>query len=253
MSMLSTAYNSLLYVPILNVLVFLYHIFFDNFGVAIIVLTAILRVIMFPLSKPSMEAAKKQQELKPQIDALKKKYKNKQVLAQKQMALFKEHGINPAAGCLPQIVPIIIIFALYRVFINLLSGNGVMISEVNHLLYNWDYLKFADNAVLNTSFFYLNLAKPDPIYLLPLLAAGTQFLMSKYMTKGTGIMKKTTEDTPDKKDDIMYNMQGQMTYIMPVMTLVIGINLPSGLVLYWFISTLFGLGQYVLINRSKKA
>lgn len=213
-------------------------------GFAIIAITILIRIVTYPLTKPSIEAAKKQKELQPEIAKLKKQYKNKQVLAQKQMELFKKHGINPAAGCLPQIIQFIVIIALYRVFTNLLSNGGVMISEVNSQLYNWDYLKFAQDAVLNTHFMYLDLAKKDQFFVLPVLAAASQFFLSKYMTASTKQVEKVAEKTPEKSDDMMAGMQSQMTYLMPVMTLVIGIGLPSGLVLYWFVSTLLVVLQY---------
>src|SRR5690606_39075690 len=131
------------------------------------------------------------------------------------------------AGCLPQIIQFIIVIALYRVFTNLLAGNGVMIADINHLLYQFDFINFADGAQLNTQFLFWNLAKPDPYYVLPVLAGISQFLMSKYMMKSTKKMEKVAEKTPDKKDDVMYNMQEQMTYMLPIMTLIFGITLPA--------------------------
>lgn len=247
--MLIEIWNNLLYIPILNILVAFYHLLYDNMGLAIIAMTVFLKIITYPLSKPALELSKKQRELQPELNILKKKYKKADVLAKKQMELYRKHGINPAAGCLPQIVQLIVIFALYRVFTNLLETNGVNISEVNTSLYDFDFLKFAEGAVLNTEFLYLNLARPDQFYILPVIAAGAQFIMSKYMMKSTKKLEKTVEDTPDKKDDFMYNMQEQMMYMLPILTLVIGIALPSGLVLYWFISTILALGQYMIISR----
>ena len=252
MIIFSQLWDTLLYVPILNLLVGFYHVLFQNLGLSIIAMTVAIKAVTFPLTKPSIEVAKKQKGLQPEIAKLKKKFKNKQVFAQKQMELFKKNGINPMSGCLPQIIQFLIIIALYRVFTNLLSGNGVMISSVNDKLYNWDYLKFAQDAVLNTKFLYLNLSKPDQFYILPVLSAAAQFFLSKYMMKSTVGMKTAVKDTPDKKDDIMYNMQGQMAYMMPIMTLVIGVSLPSGLILYWFISTVLMILQYVLIFRKSK-
>jgi len=251
---ISEIYNTILYIPILNSLVFFYHLLFSNFGLAIIAITVVIRIITYPLSKPMMELSKKQKEIQPELDRLKQKYKNKQVFAQKQMALYKEKGINPAAGCLPQIIQLIVIIALYRVFTNLLSTNGVMISEINSLLYNFDFLKFAEGAELNTKFLYLNLSNPDQFFILPVLAAVAQYLMSRFTMKTSTKLEKIAKDTPDKTDDVMYNMQNQMVYLMPIMTLVIGYRLPSGLVLYWFVSTLLIVLQYFVSNkRTQKA
>lgn len=245
-------WQTFLYIPILNVLIILYHFLFENLGLAIIALTVLIKVLTYPLSKPMLEMSKKQKELQPELDELKAKYPKKEELAQKQMELYRKHGVNPAAGCLPQIVQLIIVIALYRVFTNLLNANGVMISDINHMLYPLDFINFADGAQLNTQFLFWNLAVPDPLYVLPVVAAIAQFGMSRYMMKSTKTMEKIAEKTPDKKDDVMYNMQEQMTYMMPIMTLIIGINLPAGLVFYWFISTLIAIGQYALISRPKK-
>lgn len=244
-------WNSFLYVPLLNLLIVFYHLFFDNLGLAIIAITVVIKIATYPLTKPSIIAAQKQRELQPQIDKLKLKYKNKQEFAQKQMELFKQNGINPISGCLPQIIQFIVIIALYRAFTHILSANGVAISELNNLLYNFDFLKFASDDVLNTNFLYLNLAKADQFYIIPILSAVSQFWLSKYMMNSTKKIEKIVKDTPDKKDDFMYNMQEQMMYMMPIMTLVIGLTLPSGLVLYWFVSTLLAVFQYMILNRSK--
>lgn len=251
MNILTEAWNLFLYVPLLNLLIAFYHIFFDNLGLAIIAITVVIKVATYPLTKPSIIAAQKQRELQPQIEKLKLKYKNKQEFAQKQMELFKQNGINPVAGCLPQIIQFIVIIALYRAFTDILSANGVAISELNRFLYNIDYLKFAEDAVLNTNFLYLNLAKADQFYIVPVLSAASQFWLSKYMMNSTKKLEKVVKDTPDKKDDFMYNMQEQMMYMMPIMTLVIGISLPSGLVLYWFVSTLLAVFQYMILNKNK--
>ena len=252
MNILGFFWTNILTEPILNLLVFFYHLLFNNLGLSIIAMTIFIRVVTYPLTKPALEAQKKQKELAPEIAKLKKKYKNKQTFATKQMELYKKHGVNPAAGCVSQIIPLIIILALYRVFNSMLSAGGVVIEEINQRLYGWNFLQFRPNESLNTDFLYLNLAHPDPYFILPVLAAASQFFMSKYMMKSTKKLDKVVADTPDKKDDIMYNMQEQMVYMFPIMTLIIGVRLPSGLVLYWFVSTVLALGQYYLINRNKK-
>lgn len=251
MNILTEAWNLFLYVPLLNLLIVFYHIFFNNLGLAIIAITVVIKVLTYPLTKPSIIAAQKQKELQPQIAKLKLQYKNKQEFAQKQMELFKQNGINPISGCLPQIIQFIVVIALYQAFTDILNANGVLISEMNRLLYNFDYLKFASDSTLNTKFLYLNLAKADPYYIVPILSAASQFLLSKYMMSSTKKIEKVVIDTPDKKDDFMYNMQEQMMYMMPIMTLVIGISLPSGLVLYWFVSTLLAVFQYMILNKNK--
>ncbi len=246
--LLSHIYNTFLFIPILNALVVLYFWLGHNMGFAIIALTIIIKLILFPLSQKQLAAAKKQKELQPHLKELKKKYPDKTVYAQKQMELFKEHGVNPASGCITSFVPILIIFPLYRVFTYTLSAVGTTIADINNLLY-FEFYKLDPNTVINTSFGYLDLSKPDPYYILPIAAAVSQFAMSKMMMPGIKKMEKDAKKTKGKTDDVMSNMQGQMAYIMPVMTLFIGLKLPSGLVLYWFISTLFAVVQYMMLNK----
>ncbi len=248
---LQEIYNSLLYVPLVNLLLVLYHYLFSNMGLAIIAMTVIIKLFTYPLTKPSLEAAKKQRELMPQLEILKKKYKNKQVLAQKQMDLYKANGVNPVAGCLPQIVQIFILIALYRVFLNILNTNGILGEELLNISY-FDFYSIRPGEELNTSFLWLNLAKADQYYIIPVLAAASQFFMSKFMSFGATKVEDAAKKTPDKEDDFMVQFQKQSMYIFPFMTLVIGLKLPSGLVLYWCISTLLAVVQYIILNRKDK-
>ena len=244
-------WNTLIYLPLLNLLILFYKISFQNLGLAIVGITLFIKIITYPMNKSSVELAAKQRELKPKIDELKAKYTDKQVFAQKQMELFKEHGINPVSGCLPQLFTIIFVIApLYSVFSNLLSNKEGLFDKLNTLTYNWDFLKFSIGETLNTYFLFFDLAQPN--YYLPVLAAAAQFYLSRLMTPSTKKMEKVAKDTPDKADDIMYNMQEQMLYTMPILTFVIGIGLPSGLVWYWFISTVLTALQYLIQNRSIK-
>lgn len=240
--------NTVLYTPILNLLIVFYNLLGNNMGLAIITLTVVIKIALFPLTKPSLEAARKQKELQPEIDKLKKKYKDKSVFAQKQMELYKEHGANPMTGCLPQILQFAVIIALYRVFINILGNNSIL--ELNNILY-FNFTHFVEIEVLNTNFLFWNLALPDPYFVLPVLAAASQFFMSKDMMSTNKNVETAIKNTPDKSDDVMYNMQKQMTYVMPIMTLFIGFKLPAGLVLYWLISTVLSIAQYKLLNRKR--
>ena len=98
---------------------------------------------------------------------------------------------------------------------------------------------------------WLNLGERDPYIILPALAGAAQFWTSKVMLPPTKKSEKLAGKTPDKSDDIMYNMQEQMLYMMPIMTVLIGWKLPSGLALYWLTTTLFSLGQQLWIQSHK--
>lgn len=239
--------------PLLNLLMFFYKIGFSNFGLAILFLTIFLKLVLHPLSIPSLKMIKKQKEVAGELEELKSIYgKDKKLMAQKQMELYKKHGINPASGCLPQIIQIIILFALYNVFLRVLGAIDD-VSVLNSNLY-FDFLRLDVGHKLNVAFLYLNLAKPDPYYIMPLLAGASQFVMTKMMTPSGSlakVQKEVTEKTEAKSDDVMYNMQKQMMYLGPIMTVFIGYKFPSGLVFYWFLQTVLGILQQWMVQKSK--
>jgi YidC/Oxa1 family membrane protein insertase len=186
-----------------------------------------------------MKTMKKQRDLKPEIDKLKKKYKKDQkALAKKQMELFKQHGINPASGCLTQIVMIIVLIALFSV-IRMFTLNGDV--NLNDRIF-LDSIKLTQDQVINTKFLYLDLSKPDNLYIMALLSGALQFLVSKMMMPEEKEMKqakKAAKATEPKMDDMAVMMQKQSMYMMPLMNVFIGITLPSGLMLYIITQTIF--------------
>ena len=235
-----SVFNTLLYQPIFKVLVYLTQLLGGSFGLAIIALTLLIRLVLIPLTLPAMKSAQKMKELKPRLDELKKKHaKDKRQLQIEQLNLYKEQGINPAAGCLPTIVQFAILIAMYRVFIDFIqNGNG-------------------ESLTANMHFFWLDLSKPDPLYILPILAGLTQLILSqmlmtakehheaKELTKEAQKKEKTKgEDTQEMAE----TLQQQMLYVMPVMTGLIALRLPSGLAVYWVITTIFSLVQQYLMS-----
>ena len=243
-------WNLGIYEPLFNVLIFFYRLCGNNIGLAVIGVTLFIKVLTYPLQKPSIEFSRKQKELKPQLDELKKKYKDKQVFAQKQMELYKENGMNPALGCLPQLISVVFVFIpLYRIFSSFL-GHQLDNAAMNEMLYNWDYLRFQSNEVINTMFLGVDFAQKN--YILAGLSALSQYFLSKIMMPQAKKMEEVAKDTPDKSDDIMYNMQEQMVYTMPILTFIIGIGLPSGLSWYWLVSTLATALQYKISNKKQE-
>jgi YidC/Oxa1 family membrane protein insertase len=233
-------FKTLLYQPILSILIFLTGILGGSFGLAIIALTLLIRTVLIPLTLPAMRSAKKMKDLKPHLDDLKKKHaKDKKRLQQEQLNLYKEHGVNPAAGCLPTIVQFAILIALYRVFIDFIQNGGV------------------DAVKVNMQFLWLNLSEPDPFYILPLMAAGSQLLLSQMLMtakehhKMKDLKKKAKEKEKTGEEDtqeMAETLQQQMLYVMPVMTGIIALRFPSGLALYWVATTLFSLIQQYVIS-----
>lgn len=210
--------------PINTALIFLYHLLGSNLGLAIIALTVLMKVVLLPLSVPSMQSAKKMQALKPQLDNLKRKIKDPKALQLAQLQLYKDKGINPASGCLPQIVQLIILIALYQVFIKFLNQGNI------------------DGVQVNTAFLWLNLSQPDPLYILPVLAGLSQMFFSLMMQSGVESHVEAPKKPGDKKKEedsleMAQSIQQQMVFMMPLMTVIIALKFPSGLALYWVIST----------------
>jgi YidC/Oxa1 family membrane protein insertase len=216
-------YHTYIYQPILNTLLWLYQVTGSNLGFAIILLTLLVRGVLIPFTLPQLKSAKKMAALKPELDALKKKHgHDAKLFQQKQMEFYKTHNVNPAAGCLPFIAQFIVLIALYQVFMSTLGGNGM--GEVNSMFLFWD------------------LKAKDTTYVLPVLAGILQFIMSLTILPAVeNEPEKRPGTIEDKKDvaDMATTMQQQMVFMMPIMTVIFSIQFPSGLALYWVITTAF--------------
>jgi len=244
--MLSVIWNTILVNPILNVLVFLYSLTGQNMALAIVFLTLLIRALLLPIVIPSLKTMQKQRDLQPELTKLKKKYKyDKKKMAEAQMKLFKEHGLNPASGCISQIAMIIVLIALYNV-IRTFSVD-VDINTLNDLIY-FASQRFAEGASIDTSFWYMDLGNKDPYFVLPVLAGVFQLLTSKMMQPYVEQGEKAARQTPDKSDDLAYNMQEQMLYLMPLMMVIIGATLPSGAALYILVTTIFSMTQQYFVS-----
>lgn len=243
--MLGEIWNTLLVEPILNILV-LFYTYIGNLGVAIILLSGLVRLVLFPLYAPTLKMAKKQKELKPELDKIKVKYKNdRKQASQAQMELYKKHGLNPASGCITNIFVFIIPVALYGVINQITRVPDISI--INTQIY-FDFLKLPVDEIINLKFLYLDLAKPDRFFVLPVLAAALQFLASKMMMPSISAAEKMAKKTADKTDDLAYNVQQQMLYMLPVMMLIFGVTLPSAVMLNILVSSVFSVVQNYFVS-----
>ncbi len=241
--------------PLANGLIVFYHLLFNNMGLAIIGFSLFLRLVLIPLTKPATDNMKKIRMIQPNLAKLKKKYgADKQGYLKAQAELYKQNGINPTAGCIPQILQLVVLIAFYNVFRSLLSGHGVVPETFNELLYG--PLKFPEGGSLNTFFLYLDVSQPDVFHIpgisfpLPgffvILAALVQFVSAKismpFQTQEEQVAKKTKTET----DDMAVAMQSSMIYTFPLMTLLIGVSFPAGLALYWLVFSVFqSIQQYM--------
>ena len=256
-------FNLIFLGPVINLLVLIFqglsalHIP-GALGFSIVILTVLIRVLVWPFMSSQIKVTKKMADLKPHLDELKKKHKDdKKTLASAQMALYKEHGVNPAGGCLPALIQIPVFIALYQSIINILPGTIGSIDHINSLLY-FPQLKLPQ--ALDPNFLGLNLAvKPSQfnsfgllLLLIPLVTAALTFVQSKMALAKP--VKPYPSDSPKEvkeKEGIAESMgqvQSQMVYMMPIMIGYFAFNFPIGLAIYWNTYTILGIIQQYKIT-----
>lgn len=208
-----------------------------NLGWALIIFTLGVRLLLLPLSHASLKAAQAMKELQPELKKIQKKHKGDALKLQAaQTELYKKYNVNPFAGCIPQIVQIAVLIFLYQVLSKFFSQ-----SEIN-------------GVVINTDFFGLALNKPDPTFVLPVLAGVTQLILSVMVIPGgeqpdivpNDSTQKKVKDANKKEEDtaeMAATMQKQMLFIMPIMTGFIALKFPAGLALYWTLTTILSIIQ----------
>jgi len=236
MDFIITIFNETLYRPLLSLLVWVYNIIpGHDFGIAIIIVTVFLRVVMYPLSHKALKSQKALQELQPKIKEIQKKFKDKQEQAKATMEFYKENKINPFSGCLPLLIQLPIMIGLYRVFLTGLNPESL------DVLYPFIH----NPGEINPMFVgLLNLSEPS--HGLAILAGLSQFLQSK------ATFQKKSDGGSSSGPDFSKIMSQQMIYMMPLVMVFIAWNLPAGLALYWVVTMVFSLGQQLVINKSWK-
>ena len=251
-------FNEILVWPIVNVLVAVYKgLIFVNFpfalGFSIIILTIIIRFILYPLTSSQLKASKKMQDLNPHLSKLKDKHKgDSKTLQQETMKLYKEHGVNPAAGCLPVIVQLPIIWGLYSALQQIVNLKPDVINKIVYfdalkLTKAWDPNFFGVSLGANPSHL---ISTVGPIILIvPLLTALFQFIQSKMMFSKPKVQEGLVVKGEKKKnDDFASTFQSQSMYIFPVMIGFFSYTFPIGLSLYWNTFTIFGIIQQYRIS-----
>jgi YidC/Oxa1 family membrane protein insertase len=235
---MSYIFQVIFYQPILNLLVWLYNIVpGHDLGIAIILLTVIIKLALLPLSRQAIKSQKSLQDIQPKIDEVKKKFANqKEEMGRAMLELYKENKVNPFSSCLPLLVQLPFLWAVFKVFRDGLAGNSM------NLVYSFISRPESINSL---SLGFLELSKPN-VY-LAILAGLAQFWQAKMM-----ITKKPAIVSAGSKDESMTAiMNKQMLYFMPILTVFIGITLPGGLSLYWFITTLLTALQQIYVFKEK--
>lgn len=241
---LLTIYNAIIYRPLLNLLIFFYNVIpGHDIGIVIIVLTIVIRLLLAPSFHKSLKNQKAMNDLQPKLNALREKHKDdKEMQAKAMMDLYKEHKINPLSSCLPLLIQLPILIALYQVFRAALgSGNltGLysFVHQPSHISPYFLHLVDLSRIAWTGSHIYV------PALILGLLAGISQYWQSRMM------LPKTENNDPTARV-----MALQTTYFLPLFSVFISLRLPAGLPLYWVVTTLFAVAQqYYIIKKHPTA
>jgi len=225
--------------PMVNALLLFYDLLFNNFVLAIAVLTIVIRLITLPLNLRQQKTSLKMQSMQPEIQSIQKKYKDNPAKMQEE---FKKIGYNPTeslTGCLPLLLQFPILIGLYRAIITILGSTPLALFELTDRVYDWvdGLVDVATILPVANKFLWLNLALPDPFYILPVLVFGTMFIQQRLMSPAKKKKDKGKEASP------MAGMTQSMQYTMPLMFGFFSLSFPSGLSIYFILSNLIGIGQ----------
>ena len=243
MEFLAPYWNFLLVHPILSLLVGAYDLTKD-FGFAVVLVTVGIRLVLYPLFVTQIRNQRAMQEIAPAMNEIKAKYgKDRERLTQEQMKLYKERGYNPAMGCLPLLLQMPLLFAMYAAFLFFVRNPPPTGAELGAAI--WPFLPnpVAPEQTLPLAANWLpwipaGLGQPDPLHILPILAGVSQLIAS--VMAQPAIAPKTVD--PQQK------MMQNMAYYFPLVTVFIAWSLPAGLAIYWVTTTVFGIVQQYFVT-----
>ncbi len=227
--------------PLINLLLIFYKYLGQEPIIAIALLTLLTRLALMPLTLSQQKSVRKQQELQPKLKELQEKYKDdKERLAQEQMKLFSEAGVNPMSGCLPLLIQFPLMIAVYQAIIKTLAASPLDLLALPRHIYGTVFgvdLGLSQLIPLKSTFLWLDLALPDPLFILPILVVFTTWLQQKLLTPPN-----------PSADPQAQSMTQSMMITMPLMMGFITMNYASGLGVYFLIGNLVGMLQYVLFK-----
>jgi YidC/Oxa1 family membrane protein insertase len=243
-------WNTFILSPMVNVLIWIYNFFFHNFGLAIILFTILIRLITYPLTAQQLKGQQKMQELNKskKWQEIQKKYKDdKEKLAQEQMKIYKEMGINPLGSCLPLVIQFPIMIGLYQSITLAMASAPIQLLNLSRDLYS--FIPASQLIPLNSKFLWMNLGLPEisspnalvlfgfAVPIMTIIVVVTTFLQSKLMTP------------PANPGDQGAQMGKMMNLYMPILMGWIAYSLASGLALYFIISNVLGIAQYAIMGQ----
>jgi YidC/Oxa1 family membrane protein insertase len=219
-------WNDLLINPMINGLIVLSRLLFDNFGLAIIAFTILVRLVTMPLTLRQLHSSRRMTAIQPKMQEIQKKYKDPKRRQEELMKLYKEEGVNPI-GCLgPMLIQMPIWFALYAVLARTVGGTPERTVELSQRLYPWEFIQQA--VPFNTGFLWLDLGRPDMIMVV--LVGVTTWLQTKLSINQTAMASPQAAQTNQ-----------MMLWMMPVMFAWFTLTVPSGLALYWTVTNIIGI------------
>lgn len=232
-------FRAVFYQPIFNLLIFLYDIAGKDIGIAILLLTVIVKLVLWPLSAKALRSQKALTDLQPKVDALKKQYgEDKEGMAKALMALYSQEKVSPMSSCLPVLIQLPVLIALYQAL-----SHGLKAEGFEHL-----YSFVPNPGTINQSFLGMVdlAARSIP---LAIIAGISQFFQARMM-----VTKQQPKGTPGGGDEQMLaTMNKQMVYMMPVLTVFISWNLPGGLAFYWLLTNILTIIQQAFFMKPKTA
>ncbi len=241
-SPIHTLFDWVFYLPVFNILIVIFHLV-NNFALAIVLLTLLIRFALYPLTRKQLASTRKMQELAPRLKQLQAQHRgDPQAAMAAQRELYKEHGVSMYGGCLPLLIQMPFLYALFYACEALLPSahTAKEIAAALHTVNGQIYPFLPQLSSLPpTQFFWTNLAAPDQLYILPIIAGILTFIQMRMAVpvQRPGAPKDATTSTTK-------NMQ----YIMPLFTIFIGTRFPAGLALYWCVSTGFSAVQQYLLS-----
>ena len=237
-----------------NTLLWIYNVVGQNFGVAIILFTILIKVLTWPLNGAQLKSAKAMQDLQNDKDwqAIQKKYaKEKEKLAQEQMRVYKEKGINPFSSCLPTLIQLPVIFALYQSITRSLASTPLALLQLTRSI--GSFLDVSALIPLNSKFLWMNLGLPEGILIpgltISFLPNGIPSL-AIIVALTTYIQTKLTTPPTSNPNDQSAAMSGMMSIYMPLLLGWFALTFPSGLAVYFITSNLLGIAQYAMMGRA---
>jgi len=224
--------------PIVNALLLLYGLLGHQFILAIAALTLLIRLVLFPLTLKGQRSTEMMQALQASKEwqDIQKKYKNdREKLSQETMRMYREYGVNPLGGCLPQLIQLPILIGLWQSINRVVALSPLQLMGLSSRLYSF-LPGLATLVPLNDRFLWLNLGQPDPYMVLPVLVVVSSWAQQKLLT-------------PPNPDPQAASMNRTMQIMMPLMFGFFAMNFSSGLSIYFVASNVIGLIQYAIIHR----